>query len=149
MGTQQILMIVLSVIVVGAAVAVGIQMFDTQATNQTRNAMTNDIANMAVQAQGWFRTPTMMGGGGQTGPATTDLVAILRYIDSRSDSDTQLETNNGTYVIAVVANQGITIIGSSNTTPVINVSAAVNLRMGQEGISIAPNTATPPTMPAP
>ena len=41
MGTQQILMIVLSVIVVGAAVAVGIQMFDNQSRNQARAAKPN------------------------------------------------------------------------------------------------------------
>jgi hypothetical protein len=63
MGTQQILMIILSVIVVGAAIAVGIQMFDTQSYNQEYKAVTLDLIQNAAAAQAWYRTPREMGGG--------------------------------------------------------------------------------------
>ena len=89
MGTQQILMIILSVIVVGAAIAVGIQMFDTQADNQTRNALVVESMQMGVQAQAFYRTPSMMGGAGfkQTGILGTDtvLTRLALYINKYAD----------------------------------------------------------------
>ena len=50
MGTQQILLIVLSVIIVGIAVAVGITMFNAQATNSNRQAVVGDMNNLASSA---------------------------------------------------------------------------------------------------
>jgi len=64
MGTQQILMIILSVIIVGTAIAIGIQMFDTQLENNTRQAMATELMHQASQAQAWFRVPYHMRGGG-------------------------------------------------------------------------------------
>ena len=91
MGTQQILMIILSVIVVGAAIAVGIQMFDTQATNQTRNALVVESMQMGVQAQAFYRTPKMMGGAGfRTKNATTNdwkTGQLALYINKDTTSD--------------------------------------------------------------
>jgi len=77
MGTQQILMIILSVIVVGTAIAVGIQMFDNQLENQTRQALAAELLQQASQAQAWFRTPTMMGGGGNGRDANGDPVPTI------------------------------------------------------------------------
>nr|MBC8383659.1 hypothetical protein [Candidatus Cloacimonadota bacterium] len=48
MGTQQILLIVLSVIIVGIAVAVGITMFNAQSVNSNRNACIADMNNFAA-----------------------------------------------------------------------------------------------------
>ena len=65
MGTQQILMIILSVIVVGAAVAVAIQQFNTQQENHEKMAAIADMLNYAAQAKAWYQTPTFMGGAGR------------------------------------------------------------------------------------
>ena len=43
MGQQQLLLIILGVIVVGIAVAVGITMFSDSAVNANRDAMVNDL----------------------------------------------------------------------------------------------------------
>ena len=86
MGTQQILMIILSVIVVGAAIAVGIQMFDTQSHNQEVTNAIAEMVYMASQAQAWWRTPVIMGGGGKKAfpshVSQDDYWAIMRYIDN-------------------------------------------------------------------
>ncbi len=67
MGTQQILLIVLSVIIVGVAVAVGITMFATQATNSNRQALVGELQNFGAAAMQYYKTPVSQGGGGGTG----------------------------------------------------------------------------------
>ena len=64
MGQQQLLLIILGVIVVGIAVAVGITMFNDSATSANRDAVTNDLVNLASRAQQYYRRPTALGGGG-------------------------------------------------------------------------------------
>lgn len=112
MGTQQILMIVLSVIIVGAAVAVGIQMFDTQATNSQRTAIAADIQNFGAQVLAFQRTPTLMGGG----KGATDLAAaesnLAQYLGFTGTGKT-LENVNAKYTLTVVANVA-TIVGVQN-----------------------------------
>lgn len=66
MGQQQLLLIILGVIIVGIAVAVGITMFKTNAVAANRDALVNDLTNLAARAQQYYRRPTSLGGGGQT-----------------------------------------------------------------------------------
>lgn len=65
MGQQQLLLIVLGVIIVGIAIAVGISMFKSSAVDANRNAIAGDLANLASKAQRYYRTPVELGGGGQ------------------------------------------------------------------------------------
>jgi Tfp pilus assembly protein PilE len=66
MGQQQLLLIILGVIIVGIAVAVGITMFKTNAVSANRDALVNDLTNLAARAQQFYRRPTSLGGGGQS-----------------------------------------------------------------------------------
>jgi Tfp pilus assembly protein PilE len=66
MGQQQLLLIVLGVIIVGIAIAVGISMFKTNARNSNRDAVINDMNNIAALAQQYYRKPSSMGGGQQS-----------------------------------------------------------------------------------
>lgn len=63
MGTQQLLLIVLGVIIVGIAVVVGINIFGTNAEQANKDAITQDCLRLASAAQGFYRKPTMLGGG--------------------------------------------------------------------------------------
>ncbi len=63
MGQQQLLLIILGVIVVGIAVAVGITMFQDNAISANRDAVTNDLVNLSARAQQYYRRPTALGGG--------------------------------------------------------------------------------------
>jgi hypothetical protein len=106
MGTQQILLIVLSVVVVGIAVAVGITMFQNQAVNSARQSIMSDLNNFAAQAMAWYKMPQSMGGGGQVDDITAvdingtsenlteDLAAYLGF---SSTSPYELENENATY----------------------------------------------------
>lgn len=64
MGTQQILLIVLSVIIVGAAIAVGIQMFNSQAYSANKSAIAADGQSFATQIVQYYKTPESQGGAG-------------------------------------------------------------------------------------
>ena len=66
MGQQQLLLIVLGVIIVGIAIAVGISMFKSNAQSSNRDQVINDLNNLGAKAQQYFRKPTSMAGGGQS-----------------------------------------------------------------------------------
>ena len=96
MGQQQLLLIILGVIVVGIAVAVGITMFSDSATNANRDAMTNDLVNLASRAQQYYRRPTSLGGGGNTfGGLTATTAGIARLTN-------QPKNGNGSYYITAL-----------------------------------------------
>ena len=93
MGQQQLLLIILGVIVVGIAVAVGITMFTDNAVNANRDAVTNDLVNLAARAQQYYRRPTALGGGGNSFVGLTADAAGLTKLTNRSVNA------NGTYSI--------------------------------------------------
>ena len=95
MGQQQLLLIVLSVIIVGIAVVVGINMFNDQAASSNLDGLTADLVNLASRAQQHFRRPTAMGGGGGSFVLLTANPAGLAYLT------TQPVNENGTYNVQV------------------------------------------------
>lgn len=64
MGQQQLLLIVLGVIIVGIAVVVGINLFNTSAEESTKDTLVSEGTNLGALAQQYFKKPTEMGGGG-------------------------------------------------------------------------------------
>ena len=63
MGQQQLLLIILGVIIVGVAIAVGISLFSGQSTAANRDAMLSDINNIGADGYQYKIKPTSMGGG--------------------------------------------------------------------------------------
>ena len=100
MGTQQILMIVLSVIVVGAAVSVGIMMFDAQSRNQARAAIYSDFLKFGTDIQAYFRTPVLMGGAGNS---LANIDAGLLYFLTGGADINPYPTPNGEYYFSMVS----------------------------------------------
>jgi hypothetical protein len=66
MGQQQLLLIVLGVIIVGIAIVVGINLFQSSAVDANRNAVIQDLNTLAAKAQEYFKKPTSLGGGGNS-----------------------------------------------------------------------------------
>ncbi len=64
MGQQQLLLIVLGVIIVGVAVVVGINLFNANAEQSTKDTVVSEATNIGALAQQFFKKPTAMGGGG-------------------------------------------------------------------------------------
>ncbi len=93
MGQQQLLLIILGVIVVGIAVAVGITMFTDNAVSANRDAVTNDLVNLASRAQQFYRRPTALGGGqGSFLGLSADNTGLAKLTSKAINS-------NGTYSI--------------------------------------------------
>ena len=64
MGAQQLLLTLLSVIVIGFAIVVGIDMFRDHTAATNRDAVANDLVHAASYAQLYKRKPKIQGGGG-------------------------------------------------------------------------------------
>ncbi|MDD4224566.1 MAG: hypothetical protein PHD87_08290 [Candidatus Cloacimonetes bacterium] len=81
MGTQQLLLIVLGVIIVGIAIAVGITIFNNQSYNANSNALASEANSYAAMAIQYWKTPQSQGGLGRstdvtgTGADATGFVA--------------------------------------------------------------------------
>lgn len=63
MGQQQLLLIILGVIVIGIALAVGITLFTDSAQSTNRDAVLNELVQLAARAQAHYRRPALLGGG--------------------------------------------------------------------------------------
>ena len=63
MGQQQLLLIILGVIIVGIAIAVGISMFSSSSVQANKDALVNDLNNLAADAYQFRIRPLTMGGG--------------------------------------------------------------------------------------
>ncbi len=98
MGQQQLLLIVLGVIVVGIAIAVGISLFNANSINANRDAVVSDLNNLGALGISYYKKPQSMGGGNKS--FTGFLIP------------TNLESNaNGSYVATATA-KTLTITGT-------------------------------------
>ena len=118
MGQQQLLLIILGVIIVGIAIAVGLSLFSAQSVQSNRDAMINDLNNLAAQAYQFRIRPTSMGGG--QGDYTTFSIP------------TKMRTNeNATYSATPGTNTILfTAISSQNASNSITVTIDSNGRLG-------------------
>ena len=64
MGTQQLLLIIIGIIITAIGIAVGIQLFGASSTGANRDALINDINNIAASAKSYRSKISAMGGGG-------------------------------------------------------------------------------------
>jgi len=98
MGQQQLLLIILGVIIVGIAVAVGITMFKTNAVAANRDALVGDLTNLAARAHQYYRRPTSLGGGGQSFVGFTLTGRELRNPNMSADVTSTVTATNVTFV---------------------------------------------------
>jgi len=96
METQQILLIVLSVIIVGVAIFVGITMFRNQAFDSNQKAIASEAQNYASKIIQWWKTSVSDGGAGQAATAD-DVAAISTFIGFAADGTYTSES--GTFTI--------------------------------------------------
>ncbi len=127
MGQTQILMIVLAVIIVGIAVAAGIQMFGKSAITANRDAVVGDCQSIASAAMQYYKKPAEMGGGARTFTGLT--LAKLGLPASNA--------NASAYTLTVVDAQNITVAGTGVETGV-SCSMPVNGTTGIGAATVAP-----------
>ena len=116
MGQTQLLMIVLAVIIVGIAVAVGITQFGESALTANRDAVAQDCQRIVSQTQQWYRKPTSLGGGGNTFTGVT-----LPKIGVGSSNQ------NGSYALTVDSANQITVVGTGNELTAAGANVAVTI----------------------
>lgn len=111
MGTQQVLMLVIGVIIVGVAIAVGISMFSGSAYNANVQAITSELANMRAQADQYWRLPADLGGAGQDMLRTNmnSLGSIMGFEDS-GDGTLSYKSGNGEYRLSNLTDTSVTIL---------------------------------------
>ena len=118
MGQQQLLLIILGVIIVGIAIAVGLSLFSAQSVQSNRDAIINDLNNLAAQAYQFRIRPSSMGGG--QGDYTTFTIP------------SKMMTNeNGTYSAAPTTNTIVfTAVSAQNASNSIKVTIDSNGKLG-------------------
>lgn len=111
MGQQQLLLIILGVIVVGVAIAIGISMFKAHAISSKRDVVTNECVSLASEAMGYYRKPTSMGGGGNSFTGWSVPIQLR-------------QTSTGSYE-ATIYTDSVVIIGTGNEVVTGNDSVKV------------------------
>lgn len=130
MGQTQILMIVLAVIIVGIAVAAGINMFGKSAVTANRDAVVGDCQSIASAAMQYYKKPASMGGGERT--FTGLNLAKLGWSQFNVNTDGVVG-----YTLTVVDAQNITIAGTGAESGV-TCSLPVNGTTGMGTATVAP-----------
>lgn len=100
MGQQQLLLIILGVIIVGIAIAVGLSMFTAQSVGANRDAIIADMTNLAANAYQFRIRPTSMGGGGGGYVGYTMPVTLV-------------SNENGSFAAGNISANSITFTGTS------------------------------------
>jgi hypothetical protein len=101
MGQQQLLLIVLGVVIVGIAIAVGMSMFTGQSASSNRDAIISDLNHLGASAHRYWVSPSCLGGGNRS------------YIGY--SIPTTLQSNaNGSYAVISTAAAQISITGISS-----------------------------------
>ncbi|MCH8928489.1 MAG: hypothetical protein IIB39_07225 [Candidatus Marinimicrobia bacterium] len=128
MGQQQLLLIVLGTIIVGVAVIVGINMFTTGAVNAERDALLQDVNNVASTAASYWRKPAALGGGARS------FVGVLDVTAFGADSSNA----NGNFLMSTVAANSFTLTATGANEGVIVVA-----NITQQGVSGTPTITLP------
>ncbi len=95
MGQQQLLLVILGVIIVGIAIAIGITIFQDNAVEQNRSSLISDLTTLATKAQLYYFKPVSLGGGGSSFVGLTADANGIGILASPSFTN----NSNGTYTI--------------------------------------------------
>ena len=66
MGQQQLLLLVVAALLVGLAIVAGINQHLESARHANQDQVRDGLFEMAARAQGWYRRPVALGGGGRS-----------------------------------------------------------------------------------
>ncbi|MDD2424178.1 MAG: hypothetical protein PHG34_08210 [Candidatus Cloacimonetes bacterium] len=145
MGTQQLLLIVLGVIIVGVAIAVGITIFNNQAYNANQQAVASELNTYGSMVLQWWKTPESQGGAGKV-DANLDVDEMAKAIGFIQTGNT-LSTDTGSFtIIDADAAEAVQITGTGNEKKGNNypfVTATVNLISGKITAEIGTTTVAP------
>lgn len=103
MGQQQLLMVVLSMVLVGVAIVVGMTMVQVNAMEHTRATLTQDLLHFAGKARGYYWRPSYLGGAHRD---FTNIMSMNLFVWS--------ENENGRYYIESATKDELILAGVGN-----------------------------------
>lgn len=106
MGSQQLLLIILGMVVIGIAVVVGISLFNDHASATNRDAVANDLVHASSIAQMYRKKPMSQGGGGGSFIGF-DLRTAIKA----------LQNNNGIFTVTGTVTDSLIVIEGTGTQP--------------------------------
>ena len=113
MGQQQLLLIVLGTIIVGVAVVVGINMFTTGAINAERDALIQDVNNIASSAASYWRKPAALGGGARDFTGIGDVTVFGADSTNANGTFSMTVTNSSEIIVtATGSNEGVVVVAT-------------------------------------
>src|SRR5690554_6892767 len=98
MGQQQLLLIILVAITVGIATVIAITTFSSAADAANRDAVRQDMTNIASSAHGYYMKPIFLGGGGKSFTGIT-FKDISFPSDGINSAGNVAQNQNGRYEI--------------------------------------------------
>jgi hypothetical protein len=125
MGTQQLLMIVIGVILIGVAIAVAIALFQANVVESGRNALIEDLLFLAGKARDYYFRPAALNGGNKSFNGLTSI----RMLTVRPENE------NGRYFIVatpsphevVLGGIGKVVIGSDTIEVHMSINEATSV----------------------
>jgi len=124
MGQQQLLLLILASLITGAAVLLGVNLFQQNAGQANMDAVTQDCLTIATKTKAWYNRPNFLGGGGHD---FTDI----SFVNLGYAADPYIN-ENGSYSFGSITPNSVEVIGDgkesldSDTTPlkvIVTVSA--------------------------
>ncbi|MDZ7332435.1 MAG: hypothetical protein ONB31_10700 [candidate division KSB1 bacterium] len=124
MRKQQLILLILGILITGATIKVGANMLSSSASAMNRDAVFQDCMTIAIRAQQWYQTPSVLGGGN-------------RSFENFSFEAINFPSNNenGIYAISNRSNNQITITGTGRKP---------QAKLGTVRIVVLPDTIEPP-----
>jgi hypothetical protein len=121
MGQQQLLLIILGVIIVGIAIAVGLSLFAANSVQANQDAIINDVNNLAANAYQYRIRTSSMGGGnnsyvGYNVPTKLSSNANATYVASGQTASACIITGTS------IPNVGGTVVGTLATDGTLTLS---------------------------
>ena len=102
MGQQQLFLVLLSTVVVGIALVMGITMYNENARAASQSDVSDALMTIAARAQGWYRRPEQIGGGARS-------FAAIDWAKINFDS----ATTSGTFQISNRQQESFQVTGIS------------------------------------
>ena len=115
MGQQQLLLLVITSVIVGLAIMIGVEVFGSSTAKANEDSVRKDIIEISARLQQYYRTPKVLGGGGYEFPESLTFHNIGYFGDGVTG--TTLKNPNGTYSLSVDG-EVVTIAGIGNETGV-------------------------------
>jgi hypothetical protein len=128
MSQTQLMLIVLGVLVIGLGIYVALSLFQSNAVDNARDAIMNDLGHYAGQARVYYSRPLSQGGGNRSfSGATMGLISTMSenanaryFVESTSDSECVIGA------VGKVLSEGDSIRIRARVRPTRNIFEIIN-----------------------